>query len=64
MLYGLALLFGGIGAVFDYRALRARGADAYAMEERHRLRVIALKFYRTGFAVLLGLIVGQRLLLG
>ena len=47
-----------VGAVFDARAMRPLGADPAALEERHRLRVIALKFYRSAFAVYLGVVLG------
>ena len=38
--------------------MRPLGADPAALEERHRLRVIALKFYRSAFAVYLGVVLG------
>ena len=59
MIPSFILVLGCVAAFYDARALRPLGRGAADMEERHRLRVIALKFYRTGFALYLGSLAGQ-----
>jgi len=55
----LTIGMGAIGAFFDTRALRLVGKHDSALAERHRLRVIALRFYRGAFAVYIGATVGS-----
>ena len=55
----LIIGMGAIGAFFDTRALRLAGKHDSALAERHRLRVIALRFYRGAFAVYVGTTLGS-----
>lgn len=58
----IAFALAVVGAVFDARAMRPLGADAAALEERHRLRVVALRLYRSALAVAVGVVLGRWLL--
>ena len=55
----LTISMGAIGAFFDTRALHMVQKDDFALAERHRLRVIALRFYRGAFAVYVGTTLGS-----
>ena len=62
MLTWSAIALAGVGAINDARAMRPLGTDAAALDERHRLRIVALKFYRSAFAILIGVTLGRWLL--